>query len=148
MGGPRAAGALATLVCLVPFSFPFSPLTAPFPSQVGIPSRSQTLGGLPFSLCCALLTNARHDTTVSSFEFFFLFFFSFADRSTSHMHPSSSSLSRCPSDMSPCHVTPVTSTPRVTPRPFLTCRIVLAHCVTLLASLCIALGLCHCDGLI
>jgi hypothetical protein len=74
--------------------------------------------------------------------FFYLFFFSFADRSTSHMHPSFSPLSRRPSDMSPCHVTPVTSTPHVAPRPFLTCRIVLAHHVALSASSHIALFCC------
>ena len=69
---PRAAPLPPWFVfCLFFFFFPAD---RSLPLTDGTPSHSQTLGGLPFSSCCALLTNARHDATVSWFVFFSFFF--------------------------------------------------------------------------
>jgi hypothetical protein len=144
VGGP-ACGALATLVCRL-FFFSFSPLSAPSLTG-GTPSCSQTLGGLPFASCCALLTNTRRDTTVSLFVLFPSFFYSHSltDPPLTRIPPRPS----CPCHVAPptcCPVTSPPSRPCVAPRPFLThCIAFLAHRVALSASSRIAL-LCCCDG--
>ena len=102
-GVPHAAPLPPWFVfCLL---FSFSLLTAPFSHTGGTPSCSQMLGGLPFSSCCALLTNTRHDTTVSLFVFFSSFFFSHSltDPPLTCIPPSHPSR--------PCHVAPPTCRP-------------------------------------